>query len=113
MMRIKFKTSRFFWPVFRKSKQFLKCKIIRKTSLHLIIINHGEMFNEFLSVASLSDAETNALVEKWTNDPSVIDSLSQFAVIFLLLAAVSVFQLVVTVLPSKKPKQPVVATIDY
>ena len=77
------------------------------------IINHGEMFNEFLSVASLSDAETNALVDKWTNDPSVIDSLSQFAVIFLLLAAFSIFQLVVTVLPSRKPKQPVVATIDY
>lgn len=76
-------------------------------------INNMQLLNQFLAINDMSDAEVQAQIDQWANDPAFAQTLSQFAVIILLLAAFGIFQLVVTLLPSKKPKQPVVATIDY
>ena len=95
------------------SPYWLITGLIPLAGLTTWVINHSDMFNDFLLAANGTVSQSDAIVEKWLNDPSVTDAFAQFGLILLLLVAFGIFQLVVELLPSKNPKQPVVATIDY
>jgi uncharacterized membrane protein YhaH (DUF805 family) len=76
--------------------------------------NHLMTFMQLaIDLSTKSEAEVTSTVEALANDPSMVDALKQFLVISLLLSAFGIFQFVVTLLRSRSPKQPVVATTDY
>jgi uncharacterized membrane protein YhaH (DUF805 family) len=79
-------------------------------------INYWTMLGEIFRAAmseTISDAEASKLVEQWAQDPTFQQAMLQMFGIALLLGAYLVFEFVITLLPTKKPKQPVVATTDY
>ena len=62
---------------------------------------------------TITDAEVSQLIEHWSQDATFQQAAVQFLGIFLLFAAFGIFQFVITLLPSRQPKQPVVASTDY
>ena len=79
-------------------------------------INYWSIITEFVATTisdTFTESEASKLVEQWAQDPTVQQAALQFVGIGLLLSAFITFQFVITLLPTKKPKQPVVASIDY
>ena len=80
------------------------------------VLSYWSMISELVSAAmsdTISDSEASKLVEQWAQDPAFQQAALQMVGIVLLLGAFMIFQFVITLLPTKKPKQPVVASIDY
>ena len=78
------------------------------------VINNFERYRViFEQSPNPTDAEIQAMANQLAADPSFVDSLLQLAAILLLLLLYMVFDLVITLLPTKRPKQPVVASTDY
>lgn len=78
------------------------------------IVNNYERLSAFAQVApTLSDEALLAMTEQLVADPVFVDSLLQLLAILLLAFLYTVFELVVTVLPTKRQVQPVVASTDY
>jgi len=78
------------------------------------LVNNYERLNAFVVVApTLSDSELTAMIEKLAADPSFVSSMAQLLGILALAFFYSVFELVVTLLPTKTQKKPVVASTDY
>jgi uncharacterized membrane protein YhaH (DUF805 family) len=67
--------------------------------------NNLERFQQvFQNYENPSDAQITALARQLSEDPVFIDSLMQLLAILLLALLYSVFELVVTLLPTKRPK---------
>lgn len=79
-------------------------------------ISYWAIVTEFMRVAmseTVTETEVSTLIQQWSQDPTFQQSAVQFFGIFLLFAAFGIFQFVITLLPTKRPQQPVVASIDY
>ena len=71
------------------------------------LANHYEEFMNIAYLAASDDAvATDAFVQQLINDSALAQSFAQLFIIFLLLGLFGIFQLVVTLLASKRPKQP-------
>jgi uncharacterized membrane protein YhaH (DUF805 family) len=78
------------------------------------VLNNYERLSAFVQVApTLSDEQLAVMVEQLIADPAFVDSLVQLLAILFLAFLYTVFELVITVLPSKRQAQPVVASTDY
>jgi uncharacterized membrane protein YhaH (DUF805 family) len=80
------------------------------------VLSYWPIITEISTAAmseTITDEEVTQLIDRWSQDPTFQQGALQFLGIFLLFAAFGIFQLVVTLLPTKQPKQPVVASTDY
>jgi uncharacterized membrane protein YhaH (DUF805 family) len=78
------------------------------------VLNNYERLSAFVQVATtLSDEQLRAMVEQLIADPAFVDSLVQLLAILFLAFLYTVFELVITVLPTKRQAQPVVASTDH
>jgi uncharacterized membrane protein YhaH (DUF805 family) len=78
------------------------------------LVNNYDRLSAFGTVApTLSEAELTSLVQQWTQDPAFVSALMQLLAILALAFLYGVFELVITLLPTKRVAQPVVASTDY
>ena len=78
-----------------------------------VINNFASLQNVVEKAMGLSDEGLVALAQQLAQDPAFVTSLTQLLAIFGLVLAYSVFELVVTLLPTKRAKQAPVAPIVY
>jgi len=78
------------------------------------LVNNYDRISAFGTVApTLSEAELTSLVQQWAQDPAFVSALMQLLAILALAVLYSIFELVITLLPTKRAAQPVVASTDY
>jgi len=78
------------------------------------VINNFERFRIiFEQGPNPSEAEVRALAKQLVADQAFVDSFMQLLAILALAFMYGIFELVITLLPTKRPKQPVVAGIVY
>ncbi len=78
------------------------------------LVNNYDRLSAFGTVApTLSEAELTSLVQQWAQDPAFVSALMQLLAILALAFLYGVFELVITLLPTKRVAQPVVASTDY
>ena len=78
------------------------------------LVNNYERLSAFGTVApTLSEAELTSLVQQWAQDPAFVSALMQLLAILALAVLYSIFELVITLLPTKRVAQPVVASTHY
>lgn len=91
----------------RVSPYWLISGLVPVAGLVSWLANHYEEFTKIAYLAASDDtAATDAFVNELINDSALAQSFAQLFIIFLLLGLFGIFQLVVTLLASKKPKQP-------
>jgi uncharacterized membrane protein YhaH (DUF805 family) len=78
------------------------------------LVNNYDRLSAFGTVApTLSEAELTSLVQQWAQDPAFVSALMQLLAILALAVLYSIFELVITLLPTKRVAQPVVASTHY
>jgi len=78
------------------------------------LVNNYERLSSFATVApTLSEAELMIMVQQLAQDPAFVSALMQLLAILALAVLYSIFELVITLLPTKRVAQPVVASTDY
>lgn len=78
-----------------------------------VVGNLASLQNIATSLSGMTEEQQAAFVQELAKNEAFVSSLGQLLAIAGLIAAYLIFELVVTLLPTKKPKQPTVASTHY